>query len=467
MDEKLQSILDEMGITLTNDQLKAFNSIVHNKRHTFCCGRPGVGKSLLIDVLKRYLGDKLLVGSTTGISNQRLFDGKGGEGSMHKIFSLSTQIFNDYNLKRVTNFTSDVLGKNYDLEYVLIDEAGFLLNADSLELIKLRLERFNRKYKDRPRRELKLILFGDLAQLPAFFKKDEEDYMRSVYGNPFFFKSRPFFEMDFNIVGINQVMRTDNKVFKASLDVLRYGQSDRYIGVCKWLNSVMYKPTIPDGLPVMVTNNAEAERINMEKLDENPNKLWVYKSKLRDNYNIKNCPSGESVCLKVGALVMTLINDTEYGEFNNGSIGEVTMATKDNVYIKMFHSNKEVSVGWHTFEDHELFENGEKTIDGVTKPILESRVIGECDAIPLALAYCLNVHKSQGSTIDSPCVVDLGRFGFNPRGSFGDAIVYVALSRFSNPEHVYLKYPLTPRHLRVNQEIIDWLKEYVGEEYSY
>jgi len=463
IDKKLQSILDEMKITFTNDQVKAFNTIVHGGKHTLCCGRGGVGKSLLIDVLKRYLGNRVIVGSTTGISNQNLFNGKGGVGSMHKIFSLPTTIHNDYHIKKATPFTRAVLGSNHDLEYVIIDEAGFLLNSDLLALIKQRLLRFNKKYKDRPQRYIKLILIGDIAQLPPFFSRDGEEYMRQVYGSPYFFKSGVFSEMDFNIVGINQVMRTDDKVFKAALDVLRYDQKQRYDGVCKWLNSIMYKQ-IPEGLPSMVCTNEEAERLNMEMLDKNPNRLWNYSAIIKGNYNIKNCPSGEVVSLKEGAIIMTLINHID-GEYNNGSLGEVTMLTSDYIYVRMFHTGKEISIGRHIFEETEMYQSGTKTVDNVVKPVMSSKVIGECHAFPVRLAYILNIHKMQGRTVSSPMVVDLGAWGFNPNGSFGDSMAYVALSRFCDPKHVYLKHPIKPRHLRANKEILSWLKEYVNDEY--
>ncbi|AUR92300.1 P-loop containing nucleoside triphosphate hydrolase [Vibrio phage 1.170.O._10N.261.52.C3] len=463
MNEKLNNILSEMGITLTDDQHKVI-STVDDKQHTMVIGRPGVGKSLLIDVLKRYYGDRLVVGSTTGISNQRLFNGHGGSGSMHRVFDLPIGLHNNSHRKKVSSFCSNLLSKNHNLEYILIDEAGFLLNSDYLELMRSRIQRFNRKHRDRPKRDIKLILFGDLLQLPVFFDQTSEKYMRDQYGSPYFFKSDVFSEMNFKTVSINEVKRTDDKTFKAALDAMRYGQEDRYPKLCQWLNSIMYKPEIPDGLPLITCWNKEADKVNQQMLESNPNKLWTYHARVTGKYDIKNNPVGAEVSVKVGALVMTLVNDNDNGSYNNGSMGEVTMCVDDGVYVKMFHTQEEVFIGFHTFDQHESVEKGtEVGDDGKTRPKMVNDLVGTCEIIPARLCYATSIHKAQGDNILTDCVVDLGKWGFNKSNSFGESLSYVALSRFSNPRNVYLKYPITPKHIKVNQEILEWVLENMNE----
>lgn len=457
MDEKLQACLDRLDFKPTEDQMNAFNTAI-GKNHTLIVGRPGAGKSTLVQLLVDYLGDKLIIGSTTGISNQRLLDGKGGVGSMHRIFSLPTTLHTDTHKKKVSPFTREVLGKNQNLEYVLIDEAGFLLNSDYLELIQHRIKRFNKSARGRKRRDIKLILVGDFLQLPSFCNNDEKSYMQNFYGSEYFFKSYLFEQMGFKIANMVQVMRTDDNTFKAALDAMRYGEEQRYVRLCQWLNNVMYKRNIPKGLPVMSARNDVAEKANELALSQNPNPEFVYHTTVSGEYSIKNCPAGECVILKEGALVMTLVNDLENEEYQNGSIGEVTLATSDGVYILFKHTNKECFVGFNKFEQTKtIFGESETLPDGTVKQQTSSEVIGEAMALPVTLAYGLSVHKNQGASISSPCVVDLGEWGFNPNNSFGEALAYVSLSRFTSPELVYLKYPITPRHIKVNKEIRDWV----------
>ncbi|UZV41239.1 P-loop containing nucleoside triphosphate hydrolase [Vibrio phage vB_VpaM_R16F] len=458
--DKFNNIINGLPFKLTDEQKETFTDIVTNDNHQLVIGKPGVGKSVLIDVLQQYLGDKMIAGSTTGISNQRLFNGKGGVGSMHRIFSLPTVMHNDSHKKKVTPFTSKLLSSNYELEYILIDECGFLLNADLIELIFHRIDRFNRKYKDRPRRNIKLILVGDLAQLPIFFDEKEGVYMQEKYGSPYFFKTDTFRQRGFKVHALKGVNRTKDKTFLAGLDVMRFAEKDRYNGLCRWVNNVMHKDIIPDNLPVMTCWNREADRINEISLARNPNQEWIYYAEVDKKFDMKNCPSGEFVKLKVGAKIMTLINDNESGEYSNGSMGEVTQCDTQGCWVRFDHTGREVYIEKHLFEKNEPFEAGTTTNSkGETVPVLEYKVIGSCLAMPISLAYGLSVHKNQGATIQSPCVVDLGRKGFNSE-RFGPALAYVALSRFSNPNDVYLKYPLTPNHIWVNQEILDWIKQF-------
>lgn len=458
--ERFNKILEGLPFTLTEEQLTTCIDVLGNKNNHLIIGKPGVGKSVIIDILKKYLGKKVVVGSTTGISNQRLFNGKGGVGSMHRIFSLPITLHNDAHKKKVTPFTSAVLGSNHELEYIMIDEAGFLLNSDYLELIYWRLERFNRKYRDRPRRDIKLILVGDFAQIPVFFNYKEAHIMKEKYESPYFFKSNRFRSMNFQLHNLVSVNRTKDKTFLACLDAMRYGETGRYKRLCEWVNQKMYYGKVaPPDLPVMTCWNAEADRVNFRNLEANPNPEFIYYSVCREEYDIKHCPVGEFVKLKVGAKVMTLINDGEDNKYNNGSLGTITFCQSDGVYIRFDHTGEEVFVGFNTFEQTEPFEEGtEVSSEGKIIPKIEYKVVGTCDALPVSLAYGLSVHKNQGSTISSPCIVDLGSKGFNNNSNFGEALAYVALSRFEKVEDIYLRFPLKPEHIKVNSEILNWLE---------
>lgn len=458
--EKFKVVEETFPFTLTDEQRSCIIETLTCNRHMLIIGKPGVGKSLLIDFLQRYLGNRVVCGSTTGISNQRLFDGKGGVGSCHKIFSLPTTLYDETHKKKVTPFTSKLLSSNHELEYILIDEAGFLLNSDYLDLMYHRLQRFNRKYKDRPKRDLKLILVGDFAQLPVFTSDKERSIMESKYGSMFFFKSQRFEDMNFNIFHLNKVNRTKDKTFMAALDVMRNGEESRYGKLCRWANSVMYKKHIPKGLPVITCWNAAADRVNEQALMENPNPEFIYHTQFTGDFKEKDSPVGSYVKLKVGAKVMTIVNDpTGQERFNNGSMGVVEDLSPVGVNITFDHTGITELVELHVFEQKEPFEVGTHTNSrGKVVPTIEYKVTGSCEAPPCVLAYGVSVHKSQGSTISSKCVVDLGYKGFNNGNSFGEALAYVACSRFSNPNDIYLKYPLTPDHIKVNQEILEWLK---------
>ena len=61
--------------------------------------------------------------------------------------------------------------------------------------------------------------------------------------------------------------------------------------------------------------------------------------------------------------------------------------------------------------------------------------------LPLRLAWALSVHKSQG--------MGLEQVRFDPKKSFDDGQVYVALSRATTLEGLTLVSPIQPRHLKM------------------
>lgn len=460
VDEKLQGIFDRLPFVPTQDQVDLCVACISGN-NVLGIGKPGVGKTTIVEVLVEYFGDRLLIGSTTGISNQRMLDGKGGVGSMSRIFSLPRGIHTDKNSKKLSRFTTEVLSKNHKVDTVLIDEAGFMLNADSLALIKKRILRLNKKTRKRPKRDIKLILLGDVAQLPAFASPEETEYIKKTYGSFFFFKSHTFEEMNFKVITLDEVKRTDNKAFLACQDVIRYAQVDRYEKMLLWANKIMYKPHIPEGLPLMSCWVREAERANNIALSNINKKAFEYTAITSGNFNMNDCPVSDTFTVKEGALIMMVINDLENNEYSNGSIARVSSSviSTEGFYATMQHSGKEIFIERNLFEQTELKVVSEIEVEGgENKIITEEVVVGSCSMFPCVLAFGMSIHKSQGSTISSPCILDLGKYGFSNPDRFGNSLAYTGITRFTDPRNIYLKYPLKREHLHVNKEILEWLQ---------
>lgn len=140
--------------------------------------------------------------------------------------------------------------------------------------------------------------------------------------------------------------------------------------------------------------------------------------------NLKqNPPHDNEVKLCLGCRVVLTVNlDVKRG-LANGSLGFVTGNAYDGneskcvptgVYVKFDCLDTVVKIGYYTWED-----------------TITDKFTAYYSQVPLKMAWAINIHKSQGMSLDS-VLVDLGG------DIFADGMAYVALSRCRDPEKVYI-----------------------------
>jgi len=285
------------------------------------------------------------------------------------------------------------------------------------------------------------VLFGDPFQLaPVPGDGDERAYFADRYRSMWFFDARVWEEADLTIYELGTIHRQHELEFKQLLNAVRYGMVTAEMA--GRLNSVGARPAPEDGTITLATTNHTVTRINQSALARLPGRALTAVADVNGDFGGRAYPADERLELKVGAQVMFLRNDAGgEGRWVNGTIGVVSKIT-DTVYVEVDGVRHEVQPT--TWEKHKY------SYDPIEKR-LEREPVGEFTQFPLRLAWAVTIHKSQGQTFDA-AVVDLGA------GAFSPGQTYVALSRLTTLEGLYLTRPLQPRDVIVDPHVVRFMR---------
>src|SRR5690606_12090610 len=104
-------------------------------------------------------------------------------------------------------------------------------------------------------------------------------------------------------------------------------------------------------------------------------------------------------------------------------------------------------------EEHEVepavWEKYKYSYSSVTKKLTRD-IVAEFQQFPLRLAWAVTIHKSQGKTYDR-AIIDLGYRAVAPGQT------YVALSRVSTLDGMFLSRPLRPSGIRVDDDVMRFM----------
>jgi ATP-dependent DNA helicase PIF1 len=399
---------------------------------TFISGKAGTGKSTFTKHELTKLPGNTVFLSPTGIAALNI----GGQ-TIHSFFYLERGLLYP---ERIKESRQPQIYR--ELDYMVIDEIS-MVRADLMDAVNHSLQ-INRK-SDAPFGGVKLVLIGDLYQLPPVVVRDEQSEFGpgGRYKNRFFFNSQviraSIIGQLFKYIKFATIFRQANQKFIHLLEQVR--QSSLTQDLVRALNGRIAPESVIDRLDevtVLTCTNEAANRYNTTKLEALRTPKRQYEAVIEGKFSREDFPTLPILALKVGAKVIFIKNDPGRA-WVNGTTG----------IIKKLYEN-EITVEIDGHNHHVTREIWEKHQYQVINSKIEKTVVGKFSQFPLKLGWALTIHKSQGLTLKN-IYLDTGR------GAFDSGQIYVALSRVRNIENIYLKQPLTNRELLIDAGIKNFL----------
>jgi ATP-dependent exoDNAse (exonuclease V) alpha subunit len=412
--------------TLSPQQQAVVDFAAEGGAHLFLTGRAGTGKTTVTRAILRRLGTKAAVLAPTGVAAMNA----GGQ-TLHSFFRLPPRLITPGDIRRLRNARTVQA-----LTTLVIDEIS-MVRSDLMQAVDFSL-RLNRDSGE-PFGGVRIILVGDLAQLPPIAQGDEGAFLEDNFGGPFFFHAPCFRDAGFTMVELHKVHRQADPDFVEVLNAVREGELTP--DMAERLNE---RVTGRSGLEastthvVLTATNQAASSINQARLDGLLGEPRGFSGKVEGEFDPRLFPTEDPLILKTGARVMMIRNDAG-GRYVNGSIGEVIGFTPEGVKV---HVNGEtVTVEKVTWERMRYAADG-------SSGKLKRETVGSYAQYPLRLAWAMTIHKSQGLTLDK-VFLDVSRRLF----AHGQA--YVALSRARTLEGLELSHRMRPTDIITDPRLFE------------
>jgi ATP-dependent exoDNAse (exonuclease V) alpha subunit len=401
----------------------------------FLTGRAGTGKSTLLRLFKRTTKKKVVMLAPTGLAALNV-QGQ----TIHSFFGFPPKPINKSQIKVRRN---KALYRKLDT--IVIDEVS-MVRADMMDNIDHFL-RINRQNMAEPFGGVQMLFVGDLFQLPPVVSSDEESFLlNNQYESPYFFSSKVFEHLDYEMMELREVFRQEHRHFIRILDDIRMNQFDR--DTLEDLNQRVVPMSLAEDLHITLSpRNALVNSINNDRLKKLHTEEYSFLAGVTGNFKQSAFPTDAILKLKLYAQVMFVKNDVKR-KYVNGTIGKIVQLSNDFIKVEINDNNvrKVINVEKEEWEIQRYTVNDKNEI--------KAEVIGTFKQYPLTLAWAITIHKSQGKTFEK-IIVDMGK------GAFAAGQTYVALSRCKTLDGIILTRPIEPKDIFSDDRIVEYYESMV------
>lgn len=417
-------------IKITEEMSKALELIENTNQHVFITGKAGTGKTTFLHYLVRNASKVAVVAASTGIA---AINARGT--TLHRLFRIPFGVYTPGETPKgsLTKAARELLAA---IDILIIDEVS-MVRPDVLDFVDARLRKVRKS--EEPFGGVQLVMFGDLFQLPPVVIKNEKAILKNFYDGVYFFDAKAFEQKGFNVIELNQIFRqSDPKFINILNNVRTYNITEEDIEELGGLRDKAVSDNFTDKHIHLCTHRVDVDKINKTLLGEASHKFEVEFSK---EFDPRQAPCDETLSLRVGARVMTLVNNSKE-QYSNGSLGSVVSINDDAVVVSL-DSGREVKVEKYTWEQYEYELKDGKVVQAPK---------GTCTQFPLALAWAITIHKSQGLTFDNVVI--------HTKGVFCPGQIYVALSRCTSMEGIASDTFITKKYIIPDEDLLAFEKAY-------
>ncbi|WP_230656140.1 AAA family ATPase [Psychrobacter sp. I-STPA10] len=305
-----------------------------------------------------------------------------------------------------------------DTAVLIIDEIS-MLHAKQLDLVNTVLKHV--RQSEAAFGGIQVVVAGDFFQLPPVGARTETNR------DKFAFMSAAWLEADFHICYLTEQHRQDvaddssGSEYGLTLDSIlnQIRQQTITYDAIDALQATQMQD-IKQNRTRLYTHKMNINQVNERELDALPGTPVKFSAttfgddKLVETLK-KNVRTCDELVLKVGAKVMFIKNNSELG-VSNGSMGVV-------VDFKPLKADKPEGIKLPVIQ----LNDGDKVMAEAEEWVIEDEngeVLASYSQIPLALAWAITIHKSQGMTLEA-AEIDLSK-------TFELGQGYVALSRLKS-----------------------------------